>query len=142
MREPLKWLLRGLWLAVTLELALISAQLWGITPLFPLILLCAMREERGRLGLALAWGLVWDGVFSPAGWGLTLGFAGAGITAGWVRKLGLGSRWLEFMTAAGLGVLLCQGLRVLLEGGGLQGAALEGIVTLLLAAPGYYLCPK
>lgn len=142
MRGRLKWPLRGLWLLAALELALISAGLWGISPLFPLILICALREEQGRLGLALTCGLVWDGLFSPSGCALTLGFAGAGLLAGGVHKLGLGSRWLEFLLAAGLGIFLCEGLRVIQGGGGLRGAALEGFITLLLAAPGYWLCPK
>ncbi len=143
MRGRLFWLRSGLWLLAAMELQLVLVQLGGGLPLLPLILVCALGTG-GRRGLeaGLLTGLLWDGLFYASGCSMTLSLAAAGALAGQVGRLGLKSRYLEYLLAVLPGILLCETARVIQGAGGIQAAAWEGLVSLLLAVPGYWLCPR
>ncbi len=143
MRNGLFYLRCGLWLLAAMEVQLILAGMGGAAPLLPLIFVCALGTGRRRGPAAgLISGLLWDGLLYGSGCAFTLGLTGAGVLAGQVRRLGLRSRYLEYLLAVAGGICLCETARVIRGAGGLRAAAWEGLLTLLWAAPGYWLCPK
>lgn len=143
MKGRFLWLRCGLWLFATMMLQLLLAQMTGVSPLLPLLLVCALGTGREwGLWVGLISGLLWDGLFYASGCSMTLTLTGVGALASQLPRLGLRSQYLEYLVAVVLGILFCETVRIVQGAGGILPVLWEGTVTFLLALPGYWLCPK